>query len=53
MGRRRKKCGCFRYRRRGEKSTEGREFDRMCVAVGEEELGIATRKFPGPNKENT
>jgi hypothetical protein len=38
------KRGQFRYRRRWGRSTEGQEFESRCVAVGEGELGVATRK---------
>ena len=38
------KGGGLKYRRRWGRSTETQEFERSCVAVGEGELGIATRK---------
>jgi hypothetical protein len=42
------------------RSTEGQEFERRCVEVGEGKMGVATRKsqmtetqrFLGPNKEH-
>jgi hypothetical protein len=39
-------CG----RRRG-RSTEGQEIEQRCVVVGDEELGIATRKSQIPGKQ--
>lgn len=53
--------GCFRYGRRWIRSIEGQEFEERCVAMGEGELGVATRKslicygpknFLGPNRED-
>ena len=45
------KGGGLKYRRRWGKSTEGQEFERSCVAVGDGELGIATRKSQMPRKQ--
>jgi hypothetical protein len=52
--------GWFRYRRKWERNTEGHEFERNRVTVGNWELGVATRKsryqepksYPGPNSED-
>jgi hypothetical protein len=31
--------------------TEGQEIEQNCVAMGDEELGVATRKFQMPKKK--
>jgi hypothetical protein len=41
----------FRYRRRWGRSTEGQEFERRYVAVGEGELGVAIRKSQMPGTQ--
>jgi hypothetical protein len=33
------------------RSTEGQEFEQRCVAVGDGELGVATRKTQMPGKQ--
>ena len=35
----------------GERSTEGQEFESRCVAVGDGELGVATRKSQMPGTQ--
>ena len=44
----REKGGQFRYRRRWGRSTEGEEFERRYVAMGEGEEVVATRKSQMP-----
>jgi hypothetical protein len=40
-----------RYRRRQERSTEGQEIEQGCVAMGDGELGVATRTSQTPGKQ--
>ena len=37
--------GWFRYRRRWGEKYRGQGLERRCVAVGNGDLGVATRKF--------
>jgi hypothetical protein len=55
-GRGREGCGRKRGRegrggRRQGRSTEGQEFEQKYIAVGEEELGVATRKSQMPRTQ--
>ena len=47
----RKKGGQFRHGKRWGRSTEGQEFERRYVAVGEGELGVAIRKSQMPGTQ--
>jgi hypothetical protein len=40
------RCG-----RRQERCTQGQEIEQRCVAMGDGELGIATRKSQMPGKQ--
>ena len=46
-----KKGGRIRYGKRQERSTEGQEIEQKYVAVGDGELGVATRKSQTPGKQ--
>jgi hypothetical protein len=46
-----KKRGRIRYRRRWWRCTEGQEIEQRCVAMGNGELGVATRKSQMPGKQ--
>jgi hypothetical protein len=41
----------IRYERRWEWYTQGQEFEERCVAMGDGELGVATRKSQMPGKQ--
>ena len=43
--------GRIRYGKRWRRCTEGQEIEQRCVAMGDEELGVATRKFQMPGKQ--
>jgi hypothetical protein len=43
-----KRWGRIRY---GRRCTEGQEIEQRCVAMGDVELGVATRKFQMPGKQ--
>ena len=45
------KRGRIRYGRRWRRCTEGQEIEQRCVAMGDGELGIATRKSQMPGKQ--
>ena len=45
-----KKRGRIRYGRRWRRCTEGQEIEQRCVAMGDGELGVATRKVPDARK---
>ena len=45
-----KKRGRIRYGRRWRRYTEGQEIKQRCVAMGDGELGVATRKPQLPGK---
>jgi hypothetical protein len=45
--------GRIRYGRRLGWSTEGQEIEQRCVAMGNGELGVATRKLQIPRKQET
>ena len=47
----RKKRGRIRYGRRWRRCTEGQEIEQRCVAMGDGELGVATRKSQMPGKQ--
>ena len=49
-GREGKKGSRIRYGRRQGRNTEGQEIEWRCVAVGDGELGVATRKSQMPGK---
>jgi hypothetical protein len=51
--RRRRKGGRIRTGRRGRRCTEGQEIEQRCVAMGDGELGEATRKSQMPGKQET
>jgi hypothetical protein len=42
----------IRYGRRWRRCTEGQEIKQRCVAMGDGELGIATRKSQMPGKQD-
>jgi hypothetical protein len=44
------KRGRIRYGRRWRRCSEGREIEQKCVAIGNGELGAATRKVPDARK---
>jgi hypothetical protein len=46
-----KKRRRIRYRRRWRRCTEGQEIEQRSVAMGNGELGIATRKSQMPGKQ--
>ena len=46
-----KKGDWVRYQRRWERNTEGQEFERRRVEVGEGELGVAIRKSQIPGAQ--
>ena len=46
-----KKRGRIRYGRRWRRCTEGQEIEQRCVAMGDGELGVATRKSQMPGKQ--
>jgi hypothetical protein len=46
-----KKRKRIRYGRRWRRCTEGQEIEQRCVAMGEGELGVATRKSQMPGKQ--
>ena len=41
----------IRYGRRWRRCTEGQEIEQRCVAMGDGELGVATRKSQMPEKQ--
>ena len=43
--------GRIRYGRRWERCTEGQEIEQRYVAMGDGELGLATRKSQMPGKQ--
>ena len=43
--------GGIRYGRRWRRCTEGQEIEQRCVAMGDGELGVATRKSQMPGKQ--
>ena len=45
------KRGRIRYGRRWRRCTEGQEIEQRCVAMGDGELGVATRKSQMPGKQ--
>ena len=45
------KSGRIRYGRRWRRCTEGQEIEQRCVAMGDGELGVATRKSQMPGKQ--
>ena len=47
----REKGNRIRCGRRWGRSTEGQEIEQRCVAVGDGELGVATRKSQIPGKQ--
>jgi hypothetical protein len=40
-----------RYGKRWRRCTEGQEIEQRCVSMGDEELGVATRKSQMPGKQ--
>ena len=50
-GRGEEKRGRIRYGRRWRRCTEGQEIEQRCVAMGDGELGVATRKSQMPGKQ--
>ena len=46
-----KKRGRIRYGRRCRRCTESQEIVQGCVSIGDEELGLATRKTLRPGKQ--
>ena len=46
-----KKRGRIKYGRKWRKYKEGEEIEQRCVAMGDRELGVATRKSQMPGKE--
>ena len=44
------KGGRIRYGRRLRRCTEGQEIEQRCAAIGDGELGVATRKSQMPGK---
>ena len=46
-----KREGRICYARRWERCTEGQEIEQRCVAMGDGELGVATRKSQMPGKQ--
>ena len=55
LGRKRRRRGekgvRIRYGRRWRRCTEGQEIEQRCVAMGDGELGVATRKSQMPGKQ--
>jgi hypothetical protein len=49
-GRRGEMMGRIRYGRRGRRCTDGQEIEQRCIAVGNGELGVASRKVPDARK---
>ena len=45
-----KKRGRIRYWRKWRRCTEGQEIEQRCIAIGDGELAIATRKSQMPGK---
>jgi hypothetical protein len=45
------KCGRIRYERRWKRCTEGQEIEQRCVAMGNGELEVVTRKSQMPGKQ--
>jgi hypothetical protein len=43
--------GRIKYGRRWRRCTEGQEIEQRCVAMGNGELGITTRKSPMPGQQ--
>ena len=43
--------GRIRYGKRWRRCTEGQEIEQRCVAMGDGELGVATRKSQMPGKQ--
>ena len=50
-GQRGEKMSRIRYGRRWRRCTEGQEIEQRCVAMGDGELGVATRKPQMPGKQ--
>jgi hypothetical protein len=42
--------GQIRYGRRQKRCTDGQKIEQRCVAIGDGELGVATRKSQMPGK---
>ena len=45
------KRGRIKYGRRWRRCTEGQEIEQRCVAMGDGELGVATRKSQMPGTQ--
>ena len=45
------KRGRIKYKKRWRRYTEGQEIEQSCAAIGDGELGVATRKSQMPGKQ--
>ena len=46
------KRGRIKYGRRWRRCTEGQEIEQRCVSMGDGELGVTTRKYQMPGKQD-
>jgi hypothetical protein len=45
------KRGRIKYGRRWRRCTEGQEIEQRCVSMGDGELGVVTKKYQMPVKQ--